>query len=167
MRTAVAVSACLALLRGAFGADVISTNGFSSCGSADSSIQVQNLDISFDRATNKITFNVAGKSDVEQDVTASIIVQAYGMDIYNQTFDPCAEDTKVDQLCPSEPAPITRHLSMLTSFKFLLDSSQQSATRRFPANMPRKFLQSPTVSPTSTAWRRWFCKGRMALRLPV
>jgi len=91
-----------ALFHVALGADVISTNGFSSCGSSDSTIQVQNLDIAFDRSTNKITFNVAGKSDIEQDVTASLIVQAYGMNVYNQTFDPCADGTKVDQLCPGK-----------------------------------------------------------------
>lgn len=102
MRTANAVFASLALWRVAVGADVISTNGFSSCSSGDSTITVQNLDISFDRTTNKITFDVAGKSDVEQDVTASLVVQAYGVNVYNQTFDPCAEDTKVDQLCPGK-----------------------------------------------------------------
>ncbi|KAK5956892.1 hypothetical protein OHC33_002381 [Knufia fluminis] len=100
MKTAAAVLASLALLRGAFGADVISTNGFSSCGSADSSITVQNLDISFDKNTNKITFNVVATSKVEQDVTASLVVEAYGMNVYNQTFDPCSEETKVEQMCP-------------------------------------------------------------------
>lgn len=102
MRTVNAVFAFLALWRVAVGADVISTNGFSSCSSGGSTITVENLDISFDRTTNKITFDVAGKSDVEQDVTASLIVQAYGVNVYNQTFDPCAEDTKVDQLCPGK-----------------------------------------------------------------
>ena len=100
MKTTIAALASLALFKGAFGADIISTNGFSSCSSGDSSIQVQNVDISFDRSTNKIKFNVAGTSDVEQDVTASLIVEAYGISVYDQTFDPCAEDTKVDQLCP-------------------------------------------------------------------
>lgn len=100
MRPAIAALASLALCGSALGADIISTDGFSNCGSSDSTIQVHNVDISFDRSTNTITFDVSGTSNVEQDVTASLIVEAYGIKVYNQTFDPCAADTKVDQLCP-------------------------------------------------------------------
>ncbi|KAK5085342.1 hypothetical protein LTR05_004626 [Lithohypha guttulata] len=100
MRTGFTASVLLALLGRVLAADIISTSGFSSCGAGDSSIQVQNVDISFDRSTNKITFNVAGNSAVSQDVIASLVVEAYGTKVYNQTFDPCADDTKVDQLCP-------------------------------------------------------------------
>lgn len=100
MRRAILALASLALCSSALAGDIISTNGFSTCQSGDSTIQVQNVDISFDRSTNKITFNVAGKSDIEQNVVASLVVQAYGVQVYNQTFDPCAADTKVDQLCP-------------------------------------------------------------------
>ena len=124
MRTAPTVLAALALLREAFAADIISTSGFSSCGNSDASIQVQNLDISFDRSTNKLTFNVAGHSDVEQDVTASLIVTAYGVSVYNQTFDPCAEDTKVDQLCPGESSVIGNTSNLLTHSKSPQDNSQ-------------------------------------------
>lgn len=92
--------ASLALAAGVWAGDIISTDGFSNCGNSDSSIQVQNLDISFDRSTSTITFNVAGTSKISQDVTASLIVTAYGVNVYNQTFDPCAASTKVDQLCP-------------------------------------------------------------------
>jgi len=102
MRTAAAAFASLALWRVAVGADVISTSGFSSCSSGDSTITVQTLDISFDRSTNIITFDVAGNSAVEQDVKASLVVTAYGVNVYNKTFDPCAADTKVDQLCPGK-----------------------------------------------------------------
>ena len=99
MKTALAIVS-LAIVGGVFGADIISTNGFSSCSTGDSAIQVQNLDISFDKSTNKIKFNIAGSSSKSQDVTASLVVTAYGQQVYNQTFDPCAADTKVDQLCP-------------------------------------------------------------------
>lgn len=100
MRTGVAGLVCLSLLGSTLAADVISTSGFSNCDGGDASITVQNLDISFDKATNKITFNVAGTSAKSQDITASLLVTAYGTQVYNQTFDPCADDTKVDQLCP-------------------------------------------------------------------
>lgn len=90
----------LSLFGSALSADTISTSGFSSCDTGDSAITVQNLDISFDKSTNKLTFNVAGTSAKSQDITASLLVTAYGKQVYNQTFDPCADSTKVDQLCP-------------------------------------------------------------------
>ena len=99
MKTSLLALASLTLLGTSLAADIISTDGFSNCG-GDSSIQVQNVDISFDRSSNKIKFNVAGMSSKSQEVTASLIVQAYGIQVYNQTFDPCASGTKVDQLCP-------------------------------------------------------------------
>ena len=43
---------------------------------------------------------MAGSSAESQDVIATLIVSAYGKQIYSDTFDPCASDTKVDQLCP-------------------------------------------------------------------
>lgn len=93
--------ATAALISGVLATDILHTDGFSNCNNgSDSSIQVNNVDISFDRSTNKITFDVAGTSAVSQDVTATLIISAYGEQIYSDTFDPCAEDTRVDQLCP-------------------------------------------------------------------
>lgn len=101
MKTVLAAVTSLALFGTVLGADVISTDGFTTCGGADSSIQVQTLNISFDKVTSKITFDVAGSSSKQQEVTASLLIGAYGYN-YNKTFDPCATDTKVDQLCPGE-----------------------------------------------------------------
>ena len=101
MRAQFTTLASLALISGALGTDILSTNGFSNCNNgSDSSIQVKNVDISFDRSTNQITFDVAGTSAKSQDVTATLIISAYGVQVYKDTFDPCAADTKVDQLCP-------------------------------------------------------------------
>lgn len=102
MKGGIAALASLALYGSVLAADIISTNGFSNCQKGDSTIQVHNVDIAFDRSTNTITFDVSGTSQISQDVTASLIVEAYGIKVYNQTFDPCAEDTKVDQLCPGK-----------------------------------------------------------------
>ena len=102
MRRAITALASLALAHGIWATDIISTDGFSNCGSSDNTIEVQNVDISFDRTTNTITFDVAGTSKISQDVTASLLVTAYGVSVYNQTFDPCADSTKVDQLCPGK-----------------------------------------------------------------
>ena len=79
--------------------DILQTDGFSTCG-GNSAIKVKNVDISFDRSTSAVTFNVAGSSKESQDVIATLIISAYGKQIYSDSFDPCAEDTKVAQLCP-------------------------------------------------------------------
>ncbi|KAF2195434.1 TRP-domain-containing protein [Zopfia rhizophila CBS 207.26] len=81
------------------GADILKTNGFSSC-QTNSDIKVNKLDISFDRATKKITFDVAGSSGKEQKVMATLIVNAYGKEVYKNEFNPCDESTKVGELCP-------------------------------------------------------------------
>ena len=91
--------ASLALLPSVLAVDILKTNGFTEC-SDNPTITVQNMDVSFDRSSNKVTFNVAGESSQSQEVTASLIVTAYGKNVYQKDFDPCASDTKVDQLCP-------------------------------------------------------------------
>ena len=89
----------LALLPTVLGGQILQTNGFSTCG-GDSSIKVNNVDISFDRSTSAVTFDVSGSSKESQDVVATLIISAYGKQIYSDTFDPCASDTHVAQLCP-------------------------------------------------------------------
>lgn len=101
MRTGIAALASLALCGTALAADTISVSGFSNCkDGGDSTITVQKLDISFDRATNTIVFDVLGTSKKSQDVTAKLDIEVYGYKVPTQSFDPCAADTKVDQLCP-------------------------------------------------------------------
>lgn len=79
--------------------DVLRTNGFSTC--LDSSdIEVRRLDIQYDRSTNKIVFDIAGRSDREQRITASLRVEAYGKEVYRKDFNPCDDDAFVAQLCP-------------------------------------------------------------------
>jgi hypothetical protein len=81
------------------GADVLKTNGFSSC-LANGSIQVQKLNIEYNKATNKVVFDVAGTSSKQQNVTASMVVMAYGREVYRNDFNPCEAATFVQQLCP-------------------------------------------------------------------
>lgn len=69
---------------------------------ADSDITVTALDIQYDRTTQQITFDVAGTSSKEENVTAALYVTAYGKQVYQKTFNPCNEGSKVDQLCPGE-----------------------------------------------------------------
>lgn len=84
---------------GVLGSDVLQTNGFSTC-QANSDIQVNKLNISFNRATKKIDFDVAGTSQKSQNVTASMTVTAYGKQVYQKDFNPCSSDNFVAQLCP-------------------------------------------------------------------
>jgi hypothetical protein len=84
---------------GAVAGDVLKTNGYSNC-QDNSDIQVNKLNIEFDRNTKKVKFDVAGVSKKSQKVMATLIVNAYGKEIYRNTFNPCEDATKVDQLCP-------------------------------------------------------------------
>ena len=81
--------------------DVLKTTGFTTC-MADSDITVTALDIQYDRTTQQITFDVAGSSSKVENVTAALYVTAYGKQVYQKSFNPCDEGSKVDQLCPGE-----------------------------------------------------------------
>jgi len=81
--------------------DVLETDGFSTCQN-DATIQVEALDIQFDRTTNLVTFDIAASSSQEQNVTASLVVSAYGKQVYTKSFDPCDSDTYIQQLCPGK-----------------------------------------------------------------
>lgn len=81
--------------------DILRTDGFTTC--ADNpEITVNALNIQFDRSTKQITFDVGGTSQKVQNVTASLIVTAYGNQVYQKDFNPCDEGTKVVELCPGK-----------------------------------------------------------------
>ena len=81
--------------------DVLTTTGFTTC-MVDSDITVTALNIQYDRTTQQITFDVAGISSKLENVSAALHVTAYGKQVYQKTFNPCDEGSKVDQLCPGE-----------------------------------------------------------------
>ncbi|EOD48514.1 putative duf907 domain protein [Neofusicoccum parvum UCRNP2] len=83
----------------ALAGDVLTTNGFTTCLN-NASIEITKMDVTYNRATNKVVFDVAGTSGQEQKVMASLSVTAYGKEVYSKSFNPCDEDNKVDQLCP-------------------------------------------------------------------
>ena len=68
----------------------------------DSDIIVTTLNIQYDRTTQQVIFDVAGTSSKIENVTAALYVTAYGKQVYQKTFNPCDEGSKVDQLCPGE-----------------------------------------------------------------
>ncbi|KAI9781485.1 MAG: hypothetical protein M1835_004289 [Candelina submexicana] len=79
--------------------DILKTSGFSSC-LPDAEIQVNRMDVQYDRKSSTVNFDVAGTSSKKQNVTASLVVTAYGKEVYKKDFNPCDKDTKVEQLCP-------------------------------------------------------------------
>ncbi|KAE8452239.1 hypothetical protein EG329_001706 [Mollisiaceae sp. DMI_Dod_QoI] len=90
----------LATLSGRGLADqILKTSGFSTC-LTGSNITVQNLDIQYNNDAKSVTFDVAGTSATTMNVTATLNVTAYGISVYQNTFNPCAEATFVEQLCP-------------------------------------------------------------------
>jgi hypothetical protein len=128
----------LALVSGVLGGDILKTNGFSDC-SNNSTITVNNVDIQFDRSTNLLTFDVSGSSAKSQQVTATLIVTAYGVQVYQNSFDPCDASTKVEQLCPCKTTNLPHdYIQQLTILQCLQVHSQQVARRRSPAaTLPR------------------------------
>ncbi|KAF9733329.1 transient receptor potential ion channel [Paraphaeosphaeria minitans] len=84
---------------GALASDVLKTTGYSSCQN-DADIKVNRMDVEFVKSTRKVTFDVSGTSLKKQDVIATLVVNAYGIEVYKNEFDPCDGDTKVPQLCP-------------------------------------------------------------------
>lgn len=84
----------------ALAANVLSSSGFTNCQGTNSTIQVNRANVSFDRDTLAVVFDVSGTSDEVQNVTASLSVTAYGQQVYQKDFNPCDAATKVVQLCP-------------------------------------------------------------------
>lgn len=78
---------------------ILKTSGFSDCGS-NSAIKVDKVDISYNNENKTVSFDVAGSSSKEQNVTAVLNVTAYGNTVYSNSFNPCDKATFVDRLCP-------------------------------------------------------------------
>lgn len=78
-------------------ADVLKTNGFSSCLESDE-VKVERMNIQYDKKQNVVTFDVAGISKKSQSIIAELVVNAYGIEVYKNSFDPC--DENIALLCP-------------------------------------------------------------------
>ncbi|KAK6437214.1 hypothetical protein LTR95_006588 [Oleoguttula sp. CCFEE 5521] len=80
-----------------FAANTLTSNGYSECLS-NATIKATALDVTYDRDTRVVKFNVAGSSTIEQNVTANLVVTAYGRQVYQRSFDPCEQN--ITQMCP-------------------------------------------------------------------
>ena len=79
--------------------DILSSSGFTNCLDG-ATIKVDKANVKFDRASGVVNFDVSGTSSKEQKVQASLVVMAYGKEVYTKDFDPCDPAAKVEQLCP-------------------------------------------------------------------
>lgn len=84
---------------GVLAADILQISGFTSCLS-NSTVSVNTVNVQFDRSAKTVTFDLAGSSSQVQNVTALLSITAYGKQVYQTSFDPCAANSRVDQLCP-------------------------------------------------------------------
>lgn len=119
--------------------DVLQTTGFSMCNSS-STIEVQKLNITYDRTTEQVIFDVAGTSNKIQNVTATLTVTAYGEKVYQNSFDPCSPSTKVSQLCPVPSGTYTasgtqtipsQYASLVPAIAFSIPNLDGAATLSF------------------------------------
>ena len=79
--------------------NVLSSSGFTNCLN-NATITVNDANVQFDRSNLTVNFDVSGTSSQEQKVVASLVVTAYGNQVYQKSFDPCDTATFVAQLCP-------------------------------------------------------------------
>lgn len=79
------------------GGDILATDGFSTCLDNDK-IHLSRMNIQYDKATNQLTFDIAGTSQESQNVTAVLTVTAYGKQLDKREFNFCEEG--IQMLCP-------------------------------------------------------------------
>lgn len=87
------------LATGVVGDNVLKTSGFTTC-AENADMKVDRVNISYNNGNKTVVFDVAGSSSAEQNVSATIEVKAYGISIYENSFNPCDKETAVAQLCP-------------------------------------------------------------------
>ena len=87
-----------ALPVGVLGGNVLSTTGFSSCQN-NPTVKVKNLNVSYNKDTRQLQFDVAGESTEVQKVEGELVVSAYGKQLYTKSFNPCT-DTSIKEMCP-------------------------------------------------------------------
>jgi hypothetical protein len=121
--------------------DVLKTNGYANC-QENSDIKVNKLNLEFDRTTKKIKFDVSGSSAKVQKVMATLVVNAYGQEVYKNSFNPCDENTKMDQLCPvpagtfaanGEQSIPDEYISKIPSIAFSVPDLDSQATMQLTA----------------------------------
>ncbi|EHK49890.1 hypothetical protein TRIATDRAFT_173221, partial [Trichoderma atroviride IMI 206040] len=94
------------LMTGVMGDQILTTTGFTDCGSLPS-ITIQQLSITYDNDAKTVTFDIEGVSTISENVTASLDVTAYGVNAFTNSFSPCDPETFVNELCPLPNGPFS------------------------------------------------------------
>ncbi|KAG5989271.1 hypothetical protein E4U54_004382, partial [Claviceps lovelessii] len=81
------------------GDHILRTSGFSDCGS-DPSVTMDKINISYDNDKKFVSFDIAGSSTKQQNVTAVLTLTAYGNTVYSNSFNPCDKNTYFERMCP-------------------------------------------------------------------
>jgi hypothetical protein len=90
-----------ALPAGVLGGNILSTSGFSTCVN-DPSVKVNNLDVTYNKDTRQLDFSFSGESNEVQKVKATMIVSAYGKEVYTKEFNPCDSANEMPEICPGK-----------------------------------------------------------------
>ncbi|KAK7752088.1 hypothetical protein SLS62_006054 [Diatrype stigma] len=125
-----------ALLPRALGDQTLVTTSFTNCES-DDTIQLDTVDITYNNDAKTITFNLAGSSDHEQNITASLTVTAYGNTVYSKSFNPCESDNYVEELCPVPAGPFAA-------------SGSQDIPPQYANSIPSIAFQIPDIAAQAT-----------------
>lgn len=119
-----------ALPAGVLGGDVLSTTGFSQCVN-DPSVKVTKLDVTYDKNTRQLNFDVAGISKEVQKVKATLVVSAYGKEVYSNSFNPCEKEMQA--MCPCKlvrnPVPSFLTLTQISTREQFLLARNTNHTR--------------------------------------
>ena len=78
--------------------DILTSSGFTNC-DPNATIKVNDANVTFDRSSGVVNFDVSGTSNKVQNVTAELTVTAYGQQVYQKEIKPC-EPPVIAQLCP-------------------------------------------------------------------
>jgi hypothetical protein len=128
------VALALALLpTGILAGGILKTDGFETC-LENSDITITTVEVTYDSDNETVTFNLAGSSATEQNVTASLVITAYGEEVYSKTFDPCDSATEVEQLCPgmyTRSAKIIDELRLIDRHQYLRVLSKLRERNRY------------------------------------
>ncbi|KAF7542806.1 hypothetical protein G7Z17_g11254 [Cylindrodendrum hubeiense] len=128
--------AATALATGVFGSNVLETTGYTDCGSVEG-MSVNALDMKYDEGSQMVVFNLAGTSDKQRNVSATLAVVAYGKTVYETEFNPCKLATYIPQLCP------------LPAGDFSANGSQQ-ISEEWAGKVPSIAFQVPDISAQAT-----------------
>lgn len=66
---------------------------------------VVRFEFSFLKDIQQITFDVSGTSSISTDVLIELKINAYGLDAYSRSLNPCSNQYNISQLCPISAGP--------------------------------------------------------------